>query len=300
MKKIITLPILILFLLTPFDITAQENKNITDENFNHNPGRLFSVQTADVINSLDLSLLLGGSFGLENSEGFLGSLLFGLGGYGNVEINTTSILGSIFSKTENFTSIGLKLKLYQESRSFPGISVLLKTNNDWYNSINSEIQKNAPELAYFGLKQISYDTRITHLIISISKKMSDFGRAHLAFGLGDLRYKNLQSIFVDRIVVDKEIKKKNIFYLGLGIDLILSDITSLILEGQTIPYFKANPNSGLISPDVRKVYSGGLRVVVSKWLLLDSGFRYQDNYNGLADTEIKIGLQAFVNVAGKQ
>lgn len=110
--------------------------------FNHNPGRLFSVQTGDVNRSLDLSFLVGCSFGLESSEGFLGSAIFGLGGYGDVEISSASLLGSVFSKTENFTSIGLKVKVLSETNSLPAIAFTLKTNNDWYRSNNPDLKEN--------------------------------------------------------------------------------------------------------------------------------------------------------------
>jgi hypothetical protein len=280
--------------------SAQENPRNKEEYFAHNPGRLFSIQTADVINSLDLSLLLGGSFGLENSEGFLGSLAFGLGGYGNVEVNTASLLGSIFSKTENFASIGLKIKVIPETPSLPGISLTLRTNNDWYNSYNLDIRNKAPELSTYGLYGVSYDARITHLILSISKIMNEYARIHLNGGFGDLRYKNLKSYFIpDSVVMIDREQKENTLYLAGGLEIKLSDITKLIFEAQTIPYLKVNPKTGLLSTDLRKVYSGGLRVAVTNWLLLDSGFRYQDNYQGLADTEIKIALQGFVNVLGK-
>jgi hypothetical protein len=39
-----------------------------------------------------------------------------------------------------------------------------------------------------------------------------------------------------------------------------------------------------------------LRFIISKWLVLDSGVRYQDNYKGLADAEIKIALNGFLNL----
>lgn len=279
---------------------AQENLNSPEEYFRHNPGRLFSINTADVNQSLDLSILVGGSFGLENSEGFLGSISFGLGGYGDIEVNTASLLGSIFSETENFASIGLKIKVLQETPRNPGITINLRTNNDWYNSNTSDIRKNSPELAEYGLVGISYDTRITHLILTLSKRMNDKFRIHISTGIGDLRYKSLHAVFGDKVVTDDSEKQKNTFYFATGFDFELSEMTKLIFEGQTIPYFKVNPKTGLISPDLRKVYSGGLRVFVTRWLLLDSGFRYQDNYRGLADTEIKIALQAFINVAGRK
>ncbi|MCR4418265.1 MAG: hypothetical protein WHV63_09620 [Ignavibacteria bacterium] len=286
--------LLIFFSLAGF-LFSQDEK-IPEKKFDHNPGRLFSIPTADVQNSLDLALLVGGSFGLENSDGFLGSVSFGLGGYGDIEVSTASLLGSVFSKTENFASIALKIKIIGERENIPGIAVTLRTNNDWYQSSNFDLKEKKPELAQFGLRSLTYDTRITHLIISFSKKMNDFSRVHLGFGIGDLRYRNLKSYFVDSFFIDQSEKMKNTFYGAIGFDFQLSEITYLIAEAQTIPYFKVDPKTGLISPDLRKVFSGGLRVGINRWLLLDSGFRYQDNYRGLADTEVKISLQAFINV----
>lgn len=295
MKLIITLIYLICLINSSFAEDEIKSSNV----FNHNPGRLFSIQTADVQNSLDLSLLVGGSFGLENKDGFLGSMAFGLGGYGDVEVSTISLLGSIFRRTENFTSIGLKIKVFNESKNIPGISISLKTNNDWYSSYNRDIMKEKPELANYGLREVTYDARITHLIISMSKIFNENWRFHINYGIGDLRYKNLVASFDTISYKDLSEKNKNTFYGALGVNYKLSDITSLIFEGQTIPYFKVDPKTGKIAPALSKVFSGGLRVNATKWLLLDSGFRYQDDYKGLADIEIKIALQAFINIIGK-
>lgn len=289
--------LLIFFSLTSFLLSQDET--IPEKKFNHNPGRLFSITTADVHNSLDLSLLVGGSFGLESSDGFLGSVAFGLGGYGDIEVSTASLLGSILSKTENFASIALKIKIIGERESLPGISVTLRTNNDWYQSSNFDLEEKNPELTQFGLRYLTYDTRITHLIFSLSKRMNNLSRVHLSFGIGDLRYRNLKSYFADSFFIDQSEKMKSTFYGAIGFDFQLNEITYLVAEAQTIPYFKVNPKTGLITPDLRKVFSGGLRVEINRWLLLDSGFRYQDNYRGLADTEVKISLQAFINVISK-
>ncbi len=134
----------------------------------------------------------------------------------------------------------------------------------------------------------------------MSKKMNEISRVHLGGGIGDLRHKNLKSYFVDSFFIDESEKMNLTFYGAIGFDFQLSEITKLIFEAQTIPYFKVNPKTGLISPDLRKVFSAGLRVGINHWLLIDSGFRYQDNYRGLADTEIKLSLQAFINLISKK
>jgi len=76
----------------------------------------------------------------------------------------------------------------------------------------------------------------------------------------------------------------------------LNERTSLMFEAQTIPYFRVDPKKGSIEPSRRIAGVGGLRFIISKWLVLDSGVRYQDNYKGLADAEIKIALNGFLNL----
>ena len=133
--------IYLLFLISLVNLLYSQPELKSEKKVNPTPGRLFSIQTADVLNSLDLSLYVGGSFGLENSDGFLGSVAFGLGGYGDIEVSTASLLGSIFGKTENFASIALKVKILGETDYIPGFAITLRTNNDWYPPSNFDFDR---------------------------------------------------------------------------------------------------------------------------------------------------------------
>lgn len=266
--------------------------------FGHKVGRLFSIPSADVLRSLDLSLILGGSFGISNSNGWLGTLSFGLGGYGDVEVSTASFLGSIFSETEKFTSIGLKLALINEKEFIPGLAIGLRTNNDWNKSSNTDIRTISPELGAFGLTYVSYDTRMTTFYISFSKQMNPIARVHLGGGVSDIRYKNVYSYFIEpgSSYYEPNIQRENMYLVFGGFDMFLSDRTNFLFEVQTIPYFKVDPKTGKIEPAQRVVGAAGLRFIINHWLVLDSGVRYQDNYKGLADAEIKISLNGFLNL----
>ena len=39
---------------------------------------------------------------------------------------------------------------------------------------------------------------------------------------------------------------------------------------------------------------GGVRFFFTKWLSIDTGVLYQTNYNGIADSQIKLGLNLFM------
>ena len=97
--------------------------------FPHTLNRLFSIPNSKIINSLDFSFLIGSSFGFADNTGVLGTLGLGLGGYGDIEIGSESLLGSMFSSSENFTNIGIKVKILTESENIPGVAIGIKANN---------------------------------------------------------------------------------------------------------------------------------------------------------------------------
>lgn len=269
--------------------------------FDHQTGRLFSIPQADVLRSLDLSLLVGGSFGISNTDGFLGILSLGLGGFGDIEVSTISLLGSVFSKSENFASIGLKVAALKENETLPGLSFGLRSNNQWNTSRNYNIQTAAPELGMHGLSSTEYEARMTTFYTAFSKRVNQVAKVHLGFGVIDLRYRNVRSYFISPPYdySDPTEKKKNIILAFGGIDFTLNERTNLMFEAQTIPYFKVDPKKGNIEPSRRIAGVAGIRFVIVKWLVIDSGVRYQDNYKGLADAEIKIALNGFLNLGFK-
>lgn len=277
-------------------IKKKDIKSILESDVEYKPGRLFSISTAEVLNSLDLSLLLGGSFGISNSDGFLGTVSLGLGGFGNVEISTTSFIGSIFSETEQFPSVGLKILVLREENHLPGLSIGLKTNNKWNNSSSDNIAAQSPELSAFGLQSVSYDTRITTLYAAFSINYNPKTTLHAGLGLTDIRYKNVAGYFTSTgSYYYPDVQKKNVISVFGGMNLTLNDKTNFIFEIQSLPYLKADAKDGKINPSTVVVGACGLRFKLMNNLLIDSGVRYQDNYKGLADAEIKVALNYFMN-----
>jgi hypothetical protein len=241
---------------------------------------------------------LGGSFGFSDNNGFLGTVALGLGGYGDIELGSESLLGSMFTSNETFANVGMRIKIFSEAQSIPGISIGIRTNNDWNSSRNNSgiIHASSPGLYNAGLRLVNYDSRMTSLFAAFSKRLKPHFIAHIGLNYSDLRYRNVYTIYREEFVYsNNDEQKNNVWNFFGGFEYELSNRTILLIEAQTFPYLKASTTDGTLSPSRRVVTVFGLRFFVSKWLLVDSGIRYQSNYSGLADAELRVGLNGMWN-----
>lgn len=268
--------------------------------FPHVLNRLFSVQNSKIMNSLDLSLQLGGSFGFENNNGFVGTLGLGLGGYGDIELSSESLIGSMFNSTENFTNIGMKIKILSEEEKIPSLAVGIKTNNNWNSSNHDDhfLMTNETGLYTAGLRGANYDSRMTSVYAALGKSFPLGISLNAGIELSDLRYKNVYIIFNEgnSFYENNRTERQTVVNFFGGIEYYLNNRTSFMIEAQSVSYLKVSTIDGKLSPSKRIVGVTGLRFFITKWLLLDSGVRYQDDYTGLADAEFRIGLNGIWNL----
>ncbi len=268
--------------------------------FPHTLNRLFSIPNSKIINSLDFSFLIGSSFGFADNTGVLGTLGLGLGGYGDIEIGSESLLGSMFSSSENFTNIGIKVKILTESENIPGVAIGIKANNSWNSSRNDGdfIRTSESGLYDAGLRTADYDSRMTSVYAVIGKMVVSGLTLQAGIDFADLRYKNVYVVFNEgnSTYMQNEQEREAVINFFGGFEYHLNNRTILMFELQSYPYLKVSTTDGLIKASRRIVTVAGFRFFISKWLLLDTGVRYQDNYSGLAETEIRIGLNGIWNL----
>lgn len=268
--------------------------------FPHTLNRLFSIPNSKIINSLDFSFLIGSSFGFADNTGVLGTLGLGLGGYGDIEIGSESLLGSMFSSSENFTNIGIKVKILTESENIPGVAIGIKANNSWNSSRNDGdfIRTSESGLYDAGLRTADYDSRMTSVYAVIGKMVVPGLTLQAGIDFADLRYKNVYVVFNEgnSTYMQNEQEREAVINFFGGFEYHLNNRTILMFELQSYPYLKVSTTDGLIKASRRIVTVAGFRFFISKWLLLDTGVRYQDNYIGLAETEIRIGLNGIWNL----
>lgn len=269
--------------------------------FNHTLSKLYTVQTARVLDPLDVSITLGGAFGFERENGFLGSVAFGLGGYGDIEMATSSLMASLFSRDENYGNISLKGRLYTAPDNLFQVSAGMRSNSSWEESSSDEgaIRTSAEDLYLLGLRFVDYKWRMTSLYLSLTYSKYKDTDLHGGLTITDVRYKESQ-IYLDNNNWNYNplTEKKNMVNFFFGLDRRLNERTTMIAEVLSTPVIAVDiTNKKLV---VERRYSGsvGLRLFVNRFLVLDTALRYQDDFTGIADTQVRVGLMAVWNAAG--
>lgn len=307
MKKGNYLPFCILIIFSSLIYTTQilaQQDSVEVKNqkfvFPHKLNRIFSVPNSNIMNSLDFSLFLGGSFGFADNTGVLGNIGLGLGGYGDLEISSESLLGSMIDSQESFTNISMKVKILSEGEKFPALAVGIRTNNEWNSSRNDSelIRTQEGGLYAGGLRSANYDSRMTSVYATIGKTFISGLTLNAGINVSDLRYKNVYIVFNEgnSSFIQEEQERETVINFFGGFEYPLNERTILMFELQSYPYLKVNTFDGTLSSSRRIVSVAGLRFFISNWLLVDSGIRYQDNYSGLAEAEIRLGLNGIWNL----
>lgn len=269
--------------------------------FNHTLSKLYTVQTARVLNPLDVSITLGGAFGFERDNGFLGSVAFGLGGYGDIEMATSSLMASLFSRDENYGNIALKGKLYTADDRSWQLSAGMRSNSSWEGSSSDEeaIRTSAEDLYLLGLRYVDYKWRMTSLYISLTYSKYKDVNLHGGLTITDVRYKDAQLYFANSIWNYNPITvKQNMVNFFLGLDRRLNERTTMIAEVLSTPVIAVDAKNSKFMVERRYSGSVGLRLFVNRFLVLDTALRYQDDFSGIADTQVRVGIMAIWNAAG--
>ncbi|MGH2569355.1 MAG: hypothetical protein ACRDGA_13540, partial [Bacteroidota bacterium] len=80
------------------------------------------------------------------------------------------------------------------------------------------------------------------------------------------------------------------FQFAGGFAMELNPRTKVIAEVQTIPFFNYNITRDELQLEHMYVGALGIRFALGKAFTLDSGIRYQSNFVGLADTQVRVAL----------
>lgn len=289
--------IILLFLVIEFALGMQSDNLKGDINqFPHDFNKIFSVPTADVLKSKDVNIVLGGAFGFDESKSFLGNIGFGLGDFADVELNIGSLIGTIIERNQTYSTAGMKFRILNSNEIRPSVAIGLKSSNDWDRTqvFPNEIQTSSPRLYDEGLRGLDYSTRMTILYAVLSKIAEPILEFHMGGGIMDIRYKNIQLDFISGPIVDYDkVYKKNQLYLFGGIVYKINPKTHFVFEAQSLPYFTVDLESKKLTPRLRYLYATGVRYIVSKVFVVDSGIRFQSNFQGIADAQYRIGINFF-------
>lgn len=275
--------------LTEQKVELPENKPFTFRE----PSRLFSVPTATVIPELGIGFTLGNSFGQQEPQSFLGNVSVGIGDVAELELNTGGMVGNIIAGTTRMSTWAFKVQVYSGNEHWPSTALSLRSSNDWDEAQfdGQALQTSAEGLYREGLRWLDYRMRLTTASVSLTQRLLPHLTASATVGYSDIRYKNLFTQwagFEGKYVPD--VTRRSQFQYAVGVAIELNPRTKVIAEAQTIPFFDYYLATNELVLKHMYVSAVGIRFALSRAFTLDSGIRYQSNFVGLADTQVRVAL----------
>jgi hypothetical protein len=266
------------------------------------PPRLFTVPAARVLGSMDVRVMGGGAFGVATNRSFLGTVGIGLGDIAEVEFSTVGMVTNISRGSTVFPTSAFKLMLIPENRwHIPTLAIAFRNSANWQDvQSDKEVLKQGGALfidAQTGerIRSIGYDTRFTtmHGVTTIQLWTLHL---HAGLSLTDVRVRDL-SIQSDRsLFATPEEKQKNLVGGFFGFDIEQNPQTKLMFEIKTVSNFQYNVETKEIDVSEAYLAIGGVRFFFNRWLSTDVGVWYQSTFKGIADLQIKLGLNLFLPV----
>ena len=146
------------------------------------------------------------------------------------------------------------------------------------------------------IRNIGYHTRFTTMYGVSTVKI---GPISLYGGLNitDARVKDINiDFYYTGTHADSLEKQKNLFGGFLGFDIEANPETKLMFEIKTVSNYQYNVETKEIDVSEALLAIGGVRFFFTPWLSTDVGVWYQSTFKGLADMQIKMGLNVFIPV----
>lgn len=274
------------------------------------PSRLFSIPTGDILQSMEVSFSGGGAFGIEGGTALLRNLIFGLGGIAEVELTTSGMTNRLTGKSERVPTSSFKVSLIPERFKglwyLPDIAVQLRSAS-WQSLEGENSQLRYEYKAYSAemdgnLHAVSQlQKRFSILYLIIGKRIPSLGSIHLGVSQTDIRTKGgFQTIYLphegifDTIEI-QELQESFISPFG-GLEILANNTTRLMAELHSVPLFDYDFKNKEIEITQTWLGVAGIRFFLAPWISLDTGVKYQSDFDGIADAEIDIGVNFVIPV----
>ncbi|MCH7575711.1 MAG: hypothetical protein IIA59_11375 [Candidatus Marinimicrobia bacterium] len=260
------------------------------------PPKLFTVPAARVLGSLDIRLTGGGAFGVAADRSFLGKIGVGLGDIAEIEFSTVGMVTNITRGSATFPTSAFKLLLINENRwHIPTLAVSFRSSADWQDVQSDKTVLDANSATQdAGITAVGYDTRFTEMNVITSAQLWSLN-LHAGVSLTDVRVRDLSvESYLSGPYVDPEEKQKNLLGGFIGFEIESNPQTKLMFELKTVSNYQFNVDTKEIDVSDAFLAIGGVRFFFSRWLSTDVGVWYHSTFKGIADLQIKLGLNLFI------
>lgn len=272
------------------------------------PPKFFYTPTARVLQSMEVSIFGGSTFGGYESDGFARRIALGLGGVGELELSSAQITNQLTGRGERYPARTLKINLIpQQLRRkwfIPDLAVSLKTTS-WGTNVHQN--QTLPDKLYasfesentgYALHGLALQSRFTTLYM-ITGITGPLGEIYGGMSLTDVRTKDGgQWIYSESEKVTQYYelpeKQTNLLEPFGGMIFNANESTQIIGEVSAVPNLKYNVDTKSIDITSTWVGVGGLRFFMWEWVSLDVGVRYLSTFDGIADTDINLGMNMII------
>lgn len=271
---------LILTLVTIFSICgtrayAQEEVERAKAPFKPvEPSGLYVAPTADIIPSLDLFIAGSGVFGAK-AFSFQGTAAFGLAGIAQVEASAIGIGSSL--KEGGLSTVyapGFKMMLLRTGK-WTHSSGITSPGVAW--ALRSSVWREEVE------EKITYNTKVADLYFVVTERLGPLS-LHAGLDIFDARLKS--NVMEGQ---KKEEAKKNFFLPFGGLDIWVTERGKAMAEFGWTTNFNYVENGLQKDEDIESIWVAllGVRFFLTRYIAVDVGVRYQQNYAGVSDANIE-------------
>lgn len=263
---------------------------------------MFIFPTGRIIPSGMLGFAFGGAFATQGGAEYLGMFSVGLGNVAELEVSTTHIVTNIFRSSEWMGTTALRFAVYESKpgSQIPTVTLALRSNR-WSNFSGSgdELVGVASSPDNSSITEVNFETHLTSLYLSMTSELSELVTLHGGLVWHDVRTRDIYySSYQDTVPTSNEpedLKEAIVSVFG-GIEYKMNQNTFSMFEFGAMPKIDFNQNMQEIQAVQLWQMMAGVRFFLSRVSAVDAGIRYRSDYSGLAEAEIRAGLNVGIDI----
>ncbi len=262
---------------------------------------MFIFPTGRIIPTGMVGFAFGGAFATQGGAEYLGMFSVGLGNVAELEVSTTHIVTNIFRSSEWMGTTALRFAVYESKHEsqIPTVTLALRSNR-WSDFSGSGDELSGPASpGRSSITDVNFETHLTSLYLTMTSELSGLVTLHGGLVWHDVRTRDIYySRYPDVVPTSNEpedLKEAIVSVFG-GIEYKMNQNTFSIFEFGAMPKIDFNHNMQEIQAVQLWQMMAGVRFFLSSLSAVDAGIRYRSDYSGLADAEIRAGLNIGIDI----
>jgi len=260
---------------------------------------MFIFPTGRIIPSGMVGFSFGGAFATQGGAEYLGIFSVGLGNVAELEVSTTHIVTNIFRSSEWMGTTALRFAVYESKPGspIPTVTLALRSNR-WSDFSGTGDELSGPASpGRSSITDVNFETHLTSLYLSMTSELSELVTLHGGLVWHDVRTRDIEYFGMLEPWLDEpqDLKEAIVSVFG-GIEYKMNQNTFSILEFGAMPKIEFNHNMQEIQAVQLWQMMAGVRFFLSRVSAVDAGIRYRSDYSGLADAEIRAGLNIGIDI----